>query len=100
MEATHLYHEGTHWWPDKGFERQHIFSEQAARYETDIWEESIEEYLEGKTKVKLSEIGREALHLETPRIGTADQRRIASALDRLGWKRLPKDWKGNRFWVR
>ena len=75
----HLYHEGTNWWPDKDFERLHIKPEQAARYETDVWEEAIENYLEGKNKVTLSEVGREALHMDMPRIGTADQRRIAAA---------------------
>jgi predicted P-loop ATPase len=76
---VHLYHEGTNWWPDKDFERLHIKPEQAARYETDVWEEAIENYLEGKNKVTLSEVGREALHMDMPRIGTADQRRIAAA---------------------
>ena len=48
----------------------------------------------------VGEVARDALHIETPRIGTADQRRIAAALEQLGWKRLPKDWQGNRWWVR
>ena len=46
------------------------------------------------------EVAREALRIETPRIGIADQRRIAAALEQLGWKRLPKDYKGNRWWMK
>jgi predicted P-loop ATPase len=99
-EAVHLYRTGTHWWPDKDFERQHIMPEQAARYEADVWEDAIANFVGDKAKVTISEVGREALHMEMPRIGTADQRRIAAALEQLGWKRLPKDWKGNRHWVR
>jgi len=97
-EAVHLYRTGTHWWPDKDFERQHIMPEQAARYEADVWEDAIANFVSDKSKVTISQVGREALHMEMPRIGTADQRRIAAALEQLGWKRLPKDWKGNRHW--
>lgn len=99
-EAVHLYRAGIPWWPDKDFERQHIMPEQAARYEEDVWEETISAFLVTRNKVTIAEIGREALHMEMPRIGTADQRRIAAALDQLGWKRLPKDWQGKRFWER
>jgi predicted P-loop ATPase len=99
-EAVRLYRDGVPWWPDKDFERDHIMPEQAARYEADVWEETISEFLRDKTQVKIGDVGREALHLETPKIGTADQRRIAAALEQLGWKRLPKDGQGNRYWSR
>jgi predicted P-loop ATPase len=72
--------------------------EQAARYEADAWEENISTYLDGRAKVTISQVAREALDLETPRIGTAEQRRIAATLDQLGWKRLPKGWDGKRWW--
>src|SRR5262249_49941312 len=90
-EAVVRFHEGADWWPDKDFERTYIMPEQAARYEADAWEENITEYLKGASKVTIGEVAREALHIETPRIGTAEQRRIAAALERLNWKRQPKD---------
>jgi hypothetical protein len=99
-EAVASYRAGVPWWPDKDFERQHIMSEQAARYEADTWEETIGAFIQVRTKVTVGEIARDGLRIETPRIGTADQRRIAAALEQLGWKRLPKDWRGNRWWVR
>jgi len=71
--------------------------EQAARYEADVWEENIATYLDIKDKVTISQVAR-GLGIETPRIGTADQRRIAAALEQLGWKRLPKDREGKRWW--
>jgi hypothetical protein len=46
----------------------------------------------------VGQVAREALFIETPRIGTAEQRRIAAALERLGWKRGKKDWEGKRWW--
>ena len=97
-EATHCYRNGVPWWPDKDFEREHILPEQAARYEGDAWEENIAEYLKTHIKVTVGQIARDALHIETPRIGTAEQRRIAAALELLGWVRLPKDCQGKRWW--
>jgi predicted P-loop ATPase len=70
--------------------------EQEARYEADAWEENIQKYLAGCTRVTVGQVAREALFIETPRIGTAEQRRIAAALERLGWKRGKKDWE--RWW--
>ena len=97
-EAVKLYRDGVKWWPDKDFERKHIEPEQAARFEADAWEETIADWLKGKTKVTIGEIARGALSIETPRIGTADQRRIAAVLELLGWRRLSKDWQGKRWW--
>ena len=98
-EAVGLYHAGSTWWPDKDFEQHHIMPEQAARYEADSWEETISDYLKGATKVTIGQVAQDALHIETPRIGTAEQRRIAAALERLNWKRQPKDWQGKRWWA-
>jgi len=43
------------------------------------------------------------LDIATPRIGTSEQRRIAAAMERLGWKRErddgKTDWQGKRWWV-
>jgi predicted P-loop ATPase len=98
-EAVHLYRNGTPWWPDKSFEQEHIAPQQAARYEADAWEESIANLLKTTTQVTVSQVAREALGIDTPRIGTAEQRRIAAALTQLGWQRRPKDWQGNRWWT-
>jgi predicted P-loop ATPase len=97
-EAVKLYRDGMQWWPDRNFEREHIMTQQADRYESDAWEESIADYLKTKDRVTIGEIAKLALFIETPRIGTADQRRIAAVLDMLGWQRLPKDWQGKRWW--
>jgi len=98
-EAVQLYQTGTCWWPDKDFEREHMMVEQEARYEGDTWEDTIRDYLRTQSKVTVGQIAREALFIETPRIGTADQRRIAAALERLGWRRQRKDWQGKRWWT-
>jgi hypothetical protein len=73
---------------------------QVAGYEADAWEETIREYLDKQTQVTIGQVARDALGIETPRIGTADQRRIAAALEQIGWRRCPKDWKGTRWWAK
>jgi len=97
-EAIGMYRDKVRWWPDRHFEREHIMPEQASRYEADAWEETIAGYLKTKEKVTVGEVARSALDIETPRIGTADQRRITAALELLGWHRLPVDWQGKRWW--
>jgi predicted P-loop ATPase len=98
-EAVEMYRNGKPWWPDGTFEREHILSEQEDRFETDAWEETIAEYLATIRRTTVGRVAREALHIETPKIGTADQRRISAILERLGWKRQPKDSDGTRWWT-
>jgi predicted P-loop ATPase len=99
-EAVHLYRNGAAWWPEREFEREHIKPKQEERYEADVWEESIREYLNSRTSVLIGQVAREALGFETNRIGRSDQNRIAGSLERLGWKRLKMDSKGNVPWGR
>lgn len=99
-EAVALYHSGEKWWPDSDFEREHIAPEQEARFEADAWEETISEWLATVERTTVGQVAREALRIETPKIGTADQRRISAILERLEWCRQPVDWRGNRFWTR
>jgi predicted P-loop ATPase len=102
-EAVVCYERGERWWPDKDFERKYIMPEQAARYEADVWEEKIADYLEINSRVTIGQVAR-ALTIETPRIGRADQNRIAAAMERLGWRRELEvgktDWQGKTWWVK
>jgi hypothetical protein len=97
-EAVVRYRANGVWWPDKDFEREVIEPEQRARYEGDAWEENIAVYLETQFKVTISMVARDGLHIDTPKLGTADQRRIGAAMERLGWKRAARDWRGTRYW--
>jgi predicted P-loop ATPase len=97
-EAVHLYRQGVHWWPDREFEREHIQAQQEQRFEADVWEEAISVFLKGMTKVTVWQVARDALHIETPRIGTADTRRITAILE-LRWERQPRDSQGKRWWA-
>jgi predicted P-loop ATPase len=99
-EAVHAFRGGAQWWPDREFEAAHIRPEQDARYENDAWEQVVAEWLGGKTTTTILDVARGALSMETPRIGTADQRRIAAALERLGWARGRRGPRGERLWAR
>jgi hypothetical protein len=98
-EAVQLYRDGEPWWPSKDQERDLIAPQQSGRYEADVWEEKIAGYLANRTEVTVSEVATVALRMETGRIGTAEQRRIGAALERLGWERGPVQ-SGRRPWRR
>ena len=99
-EAVELYRIGTPWWPDKDFEKKYMQPEQASRYEEDAWEEAIAKYLgrTDKCELTIGQLAKDALEIQTQRVGTADQRRIAAVLTRLGWERQPQHWDGRRLW--
>jgi predicted P-loop ATPase len=98
-EAVTLYEAGVPWWPHKNFEVQQIMPQQSARYEGDPWEQTVAEFLVGKPRVTISQVAKDGLYIDTPRIGTADQRRIAAILIVLHWTRGARGDKGERFWV-
>lgn len=85
-EAVSLFRAGERWWPDADFESQHIRPQQDARYEADAWEQAVATYLDGKNRVTVMEVAVHGLGFEKARLGTADQRRIGAALDRVGWR--------------
>ena len=97
-EAVALYEAEEPWWPDPHFEREHIMPLQATRYEGDIWEEKVAEYVSALSRTTLGAVATNALDFRTDRIGTADQRRIAAILTVLGWKQS-RD-KHGRWWER
>ena len=52
-EAVAAFRGGAAWWPEKDFEREQIMPEQEARYEADAWEETIQKYLNGCTRITI-----------------------------------------------
>jgi hypothetical protein len=96
-EAVDIYRQGLAWWPDAHFERRQIVPQQEARYEPDAWEEEIARFLLGRRQTTILEIARAALNIDLPKIGTADQRRIAAALERLQWRRGKHTESGRRW---
>jgi predicted P-loop ATPase len=100
-EAVHHYRRGAPWWPDKAFEREHIQPEQEARYEGDVWEQSVGDYLSTVSVATVCGVAINALGFMRERIGTADQRRIIAVMTAAGWQRSKKRGNaGERYWER
>lgn len=98
-EAVQLYRAGEPWWPKRDFEREHIKPQQDGRYEADVWEQRIAEFVANRADVTIGEVATLGLRMETARIGRADQNRIAAVLERLGWGR-GKPTMARKPWVR
>jgi predicted P-loop ATPase len=98
-EAIAAYRDGARWWPDRAFEAEVIAPQQEARFEDDAWREPIERWLADKTQTTIGECAVKALCFDQPKIGTADQRRIATVLGRIGWERGARTEKG-RPWIK
>lgn len=98
-EAVHLYRSGVPWWPTSEFERAHVTPQQEQRFEDDAWEEPIAHFLADSTSVTVVQVGTAALGIDVSEIGTAQQRRIATILRRLGWTHGPRTNRARR-WIR
>ena len=108
-ETVHLYRQGARWWPDAAFEREYIAPQQDSRYENDAWEDLIVSFLAdvphstvypAGRKVTVLKVAREALSIETSKLGTAEQRRTAAVLERNGWERgKVRGNKGEKWWT-
>jgi predicted P-loop ATPase len=97
-EAVHRYQAGEGWWPSAEFEREHITNEQDARYEADAWESPIAVYVDCKDRTTILDVAREAIHLETQKIGLVEQRRIGAILRKAGW--IKSKSGNNHYWKR
>jgi predicted P-loop ATPase len=95
-EAVHRYRTGEQWWPDGAFEREHIRPQQDDRFETDPWEDAIAAHVETLSRVRVTDVARNVLMIESAKIGTAEQRRIGAVLIGLGWKPI-RDWQGRAY---
>ena len=95
-EAVSAYNAGEQWWPDREFEREYIKPQQDDRFEGDPWEESIRAHVATQSRVRITDIARNVFMIETAKIGTAEQRRIAAVLTGLGWIPI-RDWQGRGY---
>jgi len=95
-EAVQAYRAAEKWWPDAAFERDHIRPQQDDRFESDPWEDAIAKHVATLSRVRVTDIARNVLMIESAKIGTAEQRRIAAVLTGLGWKSV-RDWQGRGF---
>lgn len=88
-EAFHRYNEGEPWWPAE--ENRELFEEQQdKRFDTDVWEELIYNWLMSTTKnrVLISEIMSEALNMDAAQMKPPEQKRVGHIMAHLGWDKV------------
>lgn len=95
-EAVYAYRQGAQSYPDRKFEETYIKPEQDARQWHDAWEQPVLDYLTGKTRVTLHDVGHGALSFLPSHFSESDQKRLSKVMKRLGWtaKRNTK----SRWW--
>ena len=104
-EARHLFDVGMPWWPprDQREIRAMIAAAQEERYEVDVWEGMIDDWIKGREDegVTIGEVLEGALEVKARRDwDRATQMRVAKALTRLGWHKpaAGKRRAGSRIW--
>lgn len=85
-EAVHLYLSGIPWWLTSGDEARARI-EQSARFEADVWQECIAQWVTRRDNVTLGEILEGAIKKQPHEWGHTDQVRVARSLAALGWVR-------------
>ena len=98
-EAVHKFKKGATWWE---VPCEHAEREQDARRVEDPWQPIIADWLLGKTETTTNEILQRCVFLGLDRMGKAEQMRVATVLDHLGWKKALRGDQRNRvrYWVR
>jgi predicted P-loop ATPase len=88
-EALTMFRAGAPWWPSREFEQAHIAPQQAARYEEDVWQAEVEDWLsrENIRRCTVNQILRGALSSAVSQISVREQRRVIAILKQIGWKR-------------
>ena len=74
----------------------HIRPQQDDRFEGDPWDEAIAAHVAALSRVRVTDIARNVLAIESAKMGTSEQRRIAAVLTGLGWKPV-RDWQGRAY---
>ena len=99
-EAVHLYRQSYSWHiTDPDLLRQ-AQAEQAARYDADVWQDRIAEFVIDKDVVTITEVMEKALFIDTPHMDRRGQNRVMKTLRHLGWEGTIRVDAGRRGWVR
>lgn len=85
-EAVDAYRRGAQSYPDRKFEEDHIKPVQDTRQWHDAWEQPIADWLLGKGRTTIADVGAGALAFLPARFSESDQKRVSKILRKLGWK--------------
>jgi putative DNA primase/helicase len=90
-EALTAYREGEHWWLESA-ETELAREEQAKRFEYDVWQDAVNDWLDSTTKSQVSglDIMEDCLDLPRSQQNVVTGRRISQIMTQAGWKRSEK----------
>jgi len=99
-EAVARYKAGSVWHFDDIELVKTAEHEQAERYQSDAWEDTVAKFVKDLPNTDVTEILEHALHIETGRMNQADKNRVARIMTGLGWHqksvrigdKTPKRW--------
>jgi len=97
-EAMARYKRGEPLWLDREFEKRVIKPEQDARFEADIWEQPVADFLANKNETTLVEIAQMVIGKSLKDVGSVDTVRLKNIAVRLGFKK--KKANGAIKWMR
>ena len=97
-EAVDCYLGGEEWWFDAS-DTHLAESEQQERYESDPWEEGINNYVNGKATTSVADIMKVALDLPSAQQNQFAQNRVAKILVSDGWLRKQRRINKQRQWI-
>jgi predicted P-loop ATPase len=90
-EALVAYRKGQVWWL-VGEETALAGDEQAQRFESDVWQDAVNHWLDGTTKSRVTglDVMEECLDLPRTQQNVVTGRRVAQIMDQAGWERAKK----------
>jgi putative DNA primase/helicase len=102
-EACHYEAQGETIWLDDAIIEAQAMLAQAERVATDPWDDKVSDHIEGKEDdgVKVADILKDCLYIDTPFQDLRSARRVASILRRLGWEkgRRMTDGVRSKVWL-
>lgn len=103
-EAVALFKSGANWWPEAEFEETEVAPVQSAAREEDAWIPIVHRWwttpgpMAPSVKAyTITDVLRDALHIDLHRLGRTEQNRMRAVLQRLGWKPRKRTAEG-RLW--
>lgn len=97
-EAFEAYQNGERWWLEME-EANIVKKEQQQRYDSDVWEDDISVFIQGRDFVTTTEIMSDCLNMQHRERSVPSQNRVAKVLTSLGWRRIQRRYMGRRQWV-
>jgi predicted P-loop ATPase len=87
-EAVHRFHQGEQWWPDNSI-MEEMKEQQEARYDQDVWQPRIEQYLNTHSEVTIEEIttSSQCLNFEINQVDKRVEIRVGKILRSLGYSK-------------